>query len=250
MIVKTVDASVDPAEVAHFSGMAETWWDVNGPFRPLHILNPARLSWITQQVCSHYDRPPTGIRPLEGLRLLDIGCGGGLLCEPMARLGASVTGIDASDKNIGVARLHAEKSGLNIDYQGITAEALAASGQTFDVVLNMEVIEHVADVSSFLAASAALLAPDGIMILSTLNRTAKSFLFAIVGAEYVLRWLPRGTHTWEKFIKPAEFHDHLAQAGLAAHQTVGLKYHPLNESWSVDERDLSVNYMIMAGHSK
>lgn len=241
--------SIDPDEVANFSRMADSWWDPEGPFRPLHILNPARLSYLTDNICGHFARSVETRMPLKGLTLLDIGCGGGLLAEPMARLGAKVTAIDAAEKNIAVAALHAEKSGLDIDYRAISAEALAGEGAKFDIVLTMEVIEHVGDIQSFLVAARQLLSPRGLMILSTLNRTSKAFLMAIVGAEYVMRWLPRGTHDWRKFLKPEELAAHLGRANLEAGDFTGLTYSPLSGRWSTRAHDLSVNYMVTAHHA-
>lgn len=246
---KSISPSIDPDEVAHFSAMADSWWDPHGPFRPLHVLNPARLSYLVEKICAHFDRSPRDRLPLKGLTLLDIGCGGGLLAEPMARLGATVTGIDAAEKNIAVAALHAQKSGLEIDYQAISAEVLADQGAGFDIVLTLEVIEHVADIQSFLTAASQLLSPEGLMILSTLNRTPKAFLMAIVGAEYVMRWLPRGTHDWKKFIRPEELTAHLKQAGLSSIELTGLTYSPLSDRWSTSAHDLSVNYMVTARHA-
>jgi len=237
--------SVDPDEVAKFAALAEEWWDPDGKFRPLHRLNPVRLRFIRDHLCRRFNRDSEAARPLAGLRLVDIGCGGGLLCEPLARLGARVTGIDAAERNIAVAALHAEESGLEIDYRHASAEALAAAGESFDAVLNMEVVEHVADVAAFLSASAALLAPGGAMILATLNRTPKSFLLAIVGAEYVLRWLPRGTHDWRRFLRPSELAGHLRSAGLEVTELTGVVYNPLNDSWR-QTRNLDVNYMVLA----
>lgn len=246
---KNTSPSIDPGEVANFSALADSWWDPKGPFRPLHVLNPARLSYLVEQICAQFGRSPADRLPFKGLSLLDIGCGGGLLAEPMARLGATVTGIDAAEKNIAVARLHAEKSGLNIDYQAISAEDLANRGQKFDIILTLEVIEHVADIQSFLTAASTLLAPAGLMILSTLNRTPKAFMLAIIGAEYVMRWLPRGTHDWRKFLTPDELAAHVQQAGLTAIDRMGLTYSPLADRWSTSARDLSVNYMITAHHA-
>lgn len=240
--------SVDPREVANFSALADTWWNPHGPFKPLHILNPARLSYLTEQICAQFRRSSKERHSLNGLTLLDIGCGGGLLSEPMCRLGAIVTAIDAAGKNIAVAKIHAERSGLDIDYQATSAEALAKTGRKFDVVISMEVIEHVADIPSFLEAAKTLLAPGGIMILSTLNRTPKSYLMAIAGAEYILRWLPRGTHDWKKFLKPPELAAHLKAAGLEPGDATGMRYHPLANRWSVDAKDLDVNYMMTAHH--
>lgn len=235
--------SVDAGEVAKFEAMAAEWWDPNGKFRPLHQLNPCRLDYVVDQITAEFGRDPKAARPLEGLRLLDIGCGGGLLSEPMARLGATVVGVDAAPRNIPVARIHAEQSGLEIDYRAGTAEALVNDGEVFDVVLNMEVIEHVADPAAYLAACHALLRPGGLMICSTLNRNAKSFLLAIVGAEHVLRWLPKGTHEWRKFITPAELEALLRGAGFAPVDATGFVFNPVTWTWRVSDRDLSVNFV-------
>jgi len=237
--------SVDPAEIAKFAALAEEWWDPDGKFRPLHRLNPVRLRFIRDHLCRRFGRDAKATRPLAGLRVLDIGCGGGLLCEPLARLGAQVTGIDAAERNIAIAALHAEQAGLEIDYRHASAEELAAAGEAFDAVLNMEVVEHVADVGAFLSASAALLAPGGAMVLATLNRTPKSFLLAIVGAEYLLRWLPRGTHDWRRFLRPSELAGHLRTAGLEIAEMTGVTYNPLSDAWR-ESRDLDVNYMVLA----
>ena len=238
-------ASVDADEIAKFAAMAEAWWDPNGKFRPLHQLNPTRLRFIRDRVCAHLGRDPLAARPLEGLRVLDIGCGGGLLCEPLTRLGAQVTGIDAASKNIEIARHHAAETGLEIDYRCLAAEDLVEAGADFDLVLNMEVVEHVADVDGFLAACGALVAPGGASVAATLNRTPKSYLLAIVGAEYVLRWLPRGTHDWRKFLRPSELVAHLRRAGLEVREMTGVTYNPLNAAWRLS-RDLDVNYMVFA----
>src|SRR5262245_33616525 len=238
-------ASIDPAETAKFAAMAEAWWHPQGKFRPLHKFNPTRLAFIRDRVAARHDRDPLAPRPLADLRLLDIGCGGGLLAEPMARLGAAVTGIDAVERNIAVARLHAERGGLSIDYRIATPEELVDSGGKFDVILNMEVIEHVADRAAFLAACCALLAEDGLMIIATINRTAKAFALAIVGAEYVLGWLPRGTHDWRKFIRPSELAAGLRPHGLEFAEITGVSYNPLADRWSLS-RDLDVNYMAVA----
>jgi 2-polyprenyl-6-hydroxyphenyl methylase / 3-demethylubiquinone-9 3-methyltransferase len=238
-----MNGSVDAGEVAKFEAMAAEWWDPDGKFRPLHMLNPCRLDYIVDQVAAEFGRDPKADRPFAGLRLLDIGCGGGLLAEPMARLGAEVVGVDAAARNIPVARLHAEQSGLGIDYRVGTAEALAASGERFDVVLNMEVVEHVADPAAYLAACRELLRPGGLMICSTINRSAKSWLFAIVGAEHVLRWLPKGTHDWRRFIRPAELEALLRGAGLAPVDARGFVFDPLDWNWRLSDRDLSVNYV-------
>ncbi len=244
-------ASVDPDEIAKFAALAGEWWDPAGKFAPLHRLNPARLTFIRDRIAAHAGRDPLAERPLAGLRVLDIGCGGGLLCEPMARLGAAVTGIDAAEKNVAVADEHAAEAGLDIDYRHGTAEALAAetragNGAGFDLVLNMEVVEHVADVAAFLQASAALVGPGGAMVLATLNRTAKSFALAIVGAEYLLRWLPRGTHDWRRFLRPSELVAYLRAAGLETRELTGVTYNPLTGAWRLAPRDLDVNYMVFA----
>lgn len=238
-----MQSTVDAAEVAKFEAMAAEWWDPNGKFRPLHMLNPCRLDYITRQIAAEFDRDLTGQAPFAGLRILDIGCGGGLLSEPMARLGAEVVGADAAERNIPVARVHAEQSGLTIDYRHTTAEALAAAGEQFDVVLNMEVVEHVADPQAYLTACRELLKPGGLMICSTINRNAKSFAMAIVGAEYVMRWLPKGTHEWAKFITPDELFDLIARAGLTPVDRKGFVFNPLGWSWSISDRDMSVNYV-------
>ena len=236
-------STVDPAEVAKFEAMAAEWWDPNSKFKPLHMLNPCRLDYAVSQIAAEHGRDPTGDAPFAGLRILDIGCGGGLLSEPMARLGAEVVGADAAERNIPVARLHAERMGLEIDYRHATAEALAEAGETFDAVLNMEVVEHVPDPQAYLDACAALLRPGGIMICSTINRNPKSFMVAIVGAEHVMRWLPRGTHEWSKFITPDELVELLRKAGLDPVDRKGFVFNPLSWSWSVSDRDLSVNYV-------
>ncbi len=236
-------STVDAGEIARFEAMAAEWWDPSGKFKPLHMLNPCRLDYIVDQIAAEFGRDPRADRPFQGLRLLDIGCGGGLLSEPMARLGAEVVGADAAARNIPVARLHAEQSGLAIDYRHTTAEALAAAGERFDVVLNMEVVEHVPDPAAYLAACASLLKPGGLMVCSTLNRTARSFALAIVGAEHVMRWLPRGTHTWSKFITPDELFALLAGAGLEPVDRKGFVFNPLAWTWHISDRDLSVNYV-------
>lgn len=235
--------TVDPAEVAKFEAMAEEWWDPDGKFKPLHMLNPCRLGYIVDQIAAEFGRDPAQPLPFKGLRILDIGCGGGLLAEPMARLGADVVGADAAPRNIPVAQVHAAQSGLDIDYRCITAEALAAAAEQFDVVLNMEVVEHVADPLGFLTACHDLLKPGGVMVCSTINRNAKSFAMAIIGAEWVMRWLPKGTHEWEKFITPDELFDLLRRAGLDPVDRKGFAFNPLGWSWSVSDRDLSVNYV-------
>lgn len=235
--------TVDPAEIAKFEAMAAEWWDAEGKFKPLHMLNPCRLDYITRQIAAEYGRDLTTPLPFAGLRLVDIGCGGGLLSEPMARLGAEVVGVDAAAGNIPVAKIHAEQSGLSIDYRHTTAEALAEAGERFDVVLNMEVVEHVADPLAYLTACQRLLKPGGLMVCSTLNRNPKSFLVAIVGAEHIMRWLPKGTHDWNKFITPDELFTLLQQAGLDPVDRKGFQFNPISWSWRISERDLSVNYV-------
>lgn len=239
----TPSSTVDPAEVAKFEAMAAEWWNPNGKFKPLHLMNPCRLDYITSQIASEFDRDLTAPLPFAGLRILDIGCGGGLLSEPMARLGAEVVGADPATRNIPVAQLHAEQSGLTIDYRLTTAEALASAGEQFDVVLNMEVVEHVPDPQSYLTACQTLLKPGGLMICSTLNRNAKSFGMAIIGAEWVMRWLPKGTHDWKKFITPDELAGFIRQAGLDQVDRKGMVFNPVAWSWSLSSRDLSVNYV-------
>ena len=236
-------STVDEGEIAKFQAMAAEWWDPNGKFKPLHMLNPCRLDYITQQIAAEFDRDLTGPAPFKGLRILDIGCGGGLLSEPMARLGADVVGADAAARNIPVAQVHADEQGLNIDYRHTTAEDLAAAGEQFDAVLNMEVVEHVADPLAYLTACHALLKPGGLMTCSTINRNPKSYLMAIVGAEHVMRWLPKGTHEWSKFITPDELYDLLRQAGLDPVDRKGFVFNPVAWSWSLSDRDLSVNYV-------
>ena len=235
--------SVDPAEVAKFEAMAAEWWDPNGKFKPLHMLNPCRLDYITGQIAAEFGRDLKTAQPFAGLRILDIGCGGGLLSEPMARLGATVIGADAAGRNIPVAQLHAEQSGLEIDYRHCAAEDLAATGEQFDVVLAMEIIEHVADPQGFVRTCASLLKPNGLMLCSTLNRNPKSFMMAIVGAEWVMRWLPKGTHEWSKFITPDELYDLIKGANLAPLDRKGMVFNPVSWGWSLSERDLSVNYV-------
>lgn len=235
--------TVDPAEIAKFEAMAAEWWDVNGKFKPLHMLNPCRLDYITSQIAGEFDRDLKSAEPFTGLRILDIGCGGGLLAEPMARLGADVVGADAAARNIPVARIHAEQSGLKIDYRHTTAEDMAAAGEEFDVVLNMEVVEHVASPIDYLTACRKLLKPGGLHICSTLNRNPKSYVMAIIGAEHVMRWLPKGTHEWSKFITPEELFELLQQAGLDPVDRKGFVFNPVTWSWKLSDRDLSVNYV-------
>ena len=239
-------ASIDADEVARFSALAETWWDAKGPFAPLHKFNPARLGFIRDQAAARFGRDARARRPFEGLTLLDIGCGGGLLAEPMCRLGFEVTAIDASDRNIGTARAHAEPQGLPIAFRAATVEQLAEEGAgPFDVILNMEVVEHVADPGEYLRASAGLIAPGGLMVVATLNRTLKALALAKIGAEYILRWVPAGTHDWRKFLRPDEIRLHLSTAPVAVEGPFGVSYDPLTDRWS-ESRDAAVNYMMVA----
>lgn len=237
-------SSVDDAEVAKFQAMAAEWWDPAGKFKPLHMLNPVRLDYLTAQIAAEFTRDRKSLRPFEGLRLLDIGCGGGLISEPMARLGATVTGADAAEENIEIARLHAEQSGLDIDYRATTAEALLAEGAQYDVVLALEIVEHVADPQEFVTTCARLVRPGGMLIMSTLNRTPQSFATAIVGAEWIMRWLPKGTHEWSRFIRPEELAAMFDAAGVRVVDRAGMVFNPLGWSWSLSRRDLSVNYLI------
>lgn len=248
-------STVDAGEIERFSRIAEEWWDESGKFAPLHRLNPARIGFIRDRIAARFGRDKldpgaTGAGPLHGLHLLDIGCGGGLVCEPMARLGATVTGIDASERSIGVARLHAERMGLAIDYHASTAESLRDQGKRYDVVLALEIVEHVADVDTFLSCCAELVKPGGVLILSTLNRTTKAFAMAIVGAEYVMHWLPRGTHDWRKFLKPSEVARGLRAAGLSVEELAGIVYSPITGRWRIDPHDLDVNYMLLAARPR
>ena len=238
--------SVDPAEMASFARMAENWWDPSGPFKPLHIMNGARLGFIKDMLCDHFHRDPAADLPLKGLRILDIGCGGGLLCEPMTRLGAVVTGVDALEKNLKTAKTHAEQVGLEVDYRYGTIEQLVQAGETpFDAVLNMEVIEHVANPPDFMKDCGIMVREGGLMICSTINRTMKAFLFAIVGAEYVLRWLPRGTHQYEKLVKPAQIRRWLIDAGLSPDPSIGMSLNPITSKWRFSD-DLNINYVTVA----
>jgi 2-polyprenyl-6-hydroxyphenyl methylase/3-demethylubiquinone-9 3-methyltransferase len=238
-------STIDPAEVAKFSAIAAEWWDPTGKFAPLHKFNPVRLGFIRDQAATHFARDTRSLRPFEGLSLLDIGCGGGLLSEPMARLGFAVTGADASERNIGTAKAHAAQSGLDIDYRATTAEALVEESLRFDVVLNMEVVEHVADVSAYLAACTALVKPGGLTLVATMNKTLKSLALAKIGAEYVLGWLPRGTHDWNRFILPADLKRSLEESGLTILKTQGVSFNPLAWDWELSS-DVDVNYMVVA----
>lgn len=242
---KRPSSTVDAAEIAKFTAMADEWWDPAGKFKPLHKFNPVRIAYLRDTIAAHVGSDATKPKSLKNLSLLDIGCGGGLLAEPMARLGATVTAIDAAEKNIAVASLHAKKQNLEIDYRCTTAEDVARTKKQFDVVLAMEIIEHVADVTAFLESCAKLVKPGGLLFVATLNRTAKSYLFAIVGAEYVLGWLPKGTHEWKKFLKPSEIVMPLESLGLKTREITGVSYNPIKDSFSVS-RDTAVNYMLVA----
>jgi len=234
--------SINPDEIAKFTAMADTWWDVNGPFRPLHKFNPVRIEILKKRFAKHFNRSLSGERPFEGLRLLDVGCGGGLISEPMAKLGFDVTGVDASEKNVAIAQNHAERMGLPIQYKATSPEKLTQDTASFDAVLSLEVVEHVADLDFFMKAAAAPLCSGGFMGLATLNRTLKSLALAKVGAEYILRWLPIGTHNWSDFVKPYELEKHIINAGLNSAEYIGLSFNPLTDTWS-ETTDLAVNYM-------
>ncbi len=237
--------TIDAGEVERFSQLAQEWWNPNGKFKPLHKFNPVRLAYIRDQIAAHFSRDARAAKPLAGLRILDIGCGGGLLCEPMARLGADVVGADASETNIAVARLHATDSRVKIDYRATTAEALAEHGEKFDVILNMEVVEHVADVDLFLSKCAEMVKPGGLMFVATINRTLKAWGLAIIGAEFVLGWLPRGTHQYDKLVRPQELESGLSIAEMTIIDRTGVTYNPLSDQWN-RSRDLDVNYMVLA----
>jgi 2-polyprenyl-6-hydroxyphenyl methylase / 3-demethylubiquinone-9 3-methyltransferase len=237
--------TVDADEVAHFSRLAGQWWDPRGPWATLHRFNPVRLAYIRDRAAEHFGREAGRLDSLAGLRILDIGCGGGVLSEPLARLGAAVTGIDPVEDNIAAARHHAAQAGLAIDYRCTTAEALAATGESFDVVLAMEVVEHVSDFNLFIDVSAALVKPDGLMFVATLNRTMKSFALAIVGAEYILRWIPRGTHQWDKFITPAELEAAIERSGLRVIDETGVIYNLFADRFQLSS-DMDANYMVVA----
>lgn len=237
-------SSIDAREIAGFAAVADRWWDASGPFRPLHRLNPVRLAFIRDALAAHFGLPD-GDRPLAGLEIADIGCGGGLICEPLARLGATVTGIDAAPEALAVARDHAAGSGLAIDYIETTAEALADEGRRFDAVMALEIVEHVADRTAFVADCCRLVRPGGSIVMSTLNRTPRAFALAIVGAEYLLRWVPRGSHRWSKFVRPAELARDLREAGARTTDVAGLTYDPLGDRWSRSQ-DVAVNYILHA----
>jgi 2-polyprenyl-6-hydroxyphenyl methylase / 3-demethylubiquinone-9 3-methyltransferase len=238
-------SSIDRDEVARFDNLAATWWDERGPMRVLHRFNPVRLAYIRDAACRHFGRDPNAPFALDGLRIVDVGCGGGVLSEPLARLGATVTGLDPAPTNIRVARAHAEAEGVSVDYRAETIEAVIDRGERFDIVLAMEVVEHVTDMPAFVRRAAEGVNPGGLMFAATINRTLRSFALAIVGAEYVLGWLPKGTHDWEKFVTPAELARAIESGGLTVTDTTGVAYNPLGESWRIS-RDVAVNYMMRA----
>lgn len=240
------DPTIDSAELAKFAAMADEWWDPNGKFRPLHRFNPVRLGYVRDWALRRFARDGAGRQPLAGLRVLDIGCGGGLLSEPLTRLGAAVTGIDPEPKNIAVARIHAERLGLAIDYRETTLEKVVSSREIFDIVLNMEVVEHVANVPAYMRRCAAAVAPGGLLFSATINRTARALALAKFAAEYVLRWLPPGTHEWQRFLTPDELAALITRNGLEILDRTGVTYHPLAGEWR-QSRDLGINYMILAG---
>lgn len=244
-MTNTAQTTIDEADVARFSAMAAEWWDPTGKFKPLHKFNPVRLEYIKEKVCETFNRDVKDPKAFKGLRILDIGCGGGLLSEPMARLGADVVGADASEVNIEVAKIHAEQSGLNIDYRATTSEALEASGEKFDIILNMEVVEHVADVNLFMTSCAKMVKPDGLMFVATINRTQKAKMLAIFMAENVLRWLPKGTHEYEKLVRPEEIEAPIANEGMEFIDQTGVFYNVLQDRWN-KSRDMDVNYMVLA----
>ena len=250
MSIPHAGGTVDTAEIGNFEAMAAEWWDPNGRLRPLHDLNPVRLEYLKREICAHFGRDMRDARALDGLDVLDIGCGGGLLTEPLARLGGRLVGADAGAANIAAAKAHAEAQGLAIDYRATTAEALAAEGARFDVVVAMEIIEHVADLPLFLREIAGMVRPGGLLFLATMNRTAKSFALAIVGAEYILRWLPIGTHTWSKFVTPKELERAVEATGLAVLDACGMVFNPLFGRWSLKSGDLDVNYLMVAERAK
>jgi|SRR5688572_11766754 len=237
--------TINEDELAKFSAMADEWWDPAGKFKPLHRFNPVRLGYIREHAIAHFGKDGGSRRPLEGLRFLDIGCGGGLLSEPMARLGAGLTGIDPAERNVGTARVHARQAGLEIDYRTATAEELAAAGERFDVVLNMEVVEHVDNVPLYMKSCVDLVRPGGLMFIATINRTPRAWALAIVGAEYVLGWLPRGTHDFRKFLTPDEVEALITRNGMRVSDKTGVIYNPLADEWR-RSRDMGVNYMLLA----
>ena len=239
------ETTINADEISKFAAMADEWWDPTGKFKPLHKFNPVRLGYIRDQAIAHFGRDGSVRRPLEGLKILDIGCGGGLLSEPLTRLGASVIGIDAGEKNIRIAALHAGQSGLAIDYRATTAEALAAGSERFDIVLNMEVVEHVDNVPLYMKSCAELVSPGGLLFTATINRTPRAYALAIIGAERVLGWLPKGTHDFKKFLTPDEIGALVSRNGLKVIERKGVVFHPIADEWR-QSRDLGINYMVLA----
>jgi 2-polyprenyl-6-hydroxyphenyl methylase/3-demethylubiquinone-9 3-methyltransferase len=244
-MTETSRSTIDQIEVDRFSAMAAEWWDPTGKFKPLHKFNPVRLAYIRDRISENFRREPKSHQPLSGLRVLDIGCGGGLLSEPVARMGATVVGADPSEKNIGIASTHAAETGTPVDYRAVTAEQLAEAGETFDVVLNMEVVEHVADVDFFISTCAKMVRPGGLMFVATINRTLKARALAIFAAENVLRWLPRGTHQYEKLVRPEELERPLSASGMEIIHRTGVFFNPLQDRWNLSS-DMEVNYMLLA----
>lgn len=238
--------TVNAEEIRQFDDLGEKWWDASGPMKPLHRLNPVRLDYMRRAICSHFDRDPAAMKVLTGLHIADIGCGGGLVTEPFCRMGGIVTGIDAGTENIRVAKAHAKQMGLNIDYQATTVEAVAATGKKYDVVTALEIVEHVADVGLFVEACCKIVKKNGLLVMSTLNRTPRSFLMGIVAAEYMLRWLPRGTHDWKKFLKPSELAREVEDHGFEVTDVCGLVYNPFTRQFALDKNDVAVNYLITA----
>lgn len=238
-------STIDQSEVDRFSAMAAEWWSPTGKFKPLHKFNPVRLTYIRDKAAENFGLDPKSPKPLEGLRVLDIGCGGGLLSEPVARMGATVVGADPSEKNIGIASTHAKASGVSVDYRPVTAEQLAEAGETFDIVLNMEVVEHVADVEFFMSTCSRMVRPDGMMFVATINRTMKAAALAIFAAENILRWLPRGTHQYEKLVRPEELEGPMTASGLEIIDRTGVFFNPLANQWNLS-KDMDVNYMLLA----
>lgn len=241
--------TINAQEVENFEKMSQDWWDENGPCKPLHRLNPTRMAYLRQAICEHFDLPQEKLKALQELKAIDIGCGGGLVCEPLSRMGADVTGLDAAAGNIDIAKEHAKKHGLDITYLHKTAEEHVKSRKKYDIVLALEIVEHVENLPFFIETAAKLLKKDGILILSTLNRTAKSFALGIVAAEHVLKWVPKGTHQWKKFIKPSELAQHCEEAGLSPLQITGMIFNPLKGEFEISDSDIDVNYFMSCIHS-
>lgn len=245
-MIRTTQASIDEGEMARFSEQTQDWWNPDGAWKPLHKLNPARIDYIQNAICEHFPVANKGKTCFKTLSVLDIGCGGGLLCEPLARLGAKVTGVDASAKALDVAREHAAGQKLKITYIDGSVESLASKGQTFDVILAMEILEHVADIGSFLNAASALVKPNGLMIFSTVNRTTKSFLFGVVVAEHIMGWVPKGMHDWNKFVRPSELAVYLSRAGLELSDLMGVVYNPFKDDFKLCAGKMQINYLASA----